>query len=140
MLTFSPNELALLLIVGAALGLIISNRLRPDLVALLVLIALALSGLLPPDQALAGFSRPAVLTIVGLFVITAALERTGVVQWLADRLARLSGTHESRMIAVFMGAGALLSLVMNNIAAGARCCCPPRCRSPAGHRCASRAC
>src|SRR5262249_3591191 len=61
----------------------------------------------------------AVLTIVGLFVITATLERTGVVQWLADRLAHLGGTHETRMIAVFMGAGALLSLVMNNIAAGA---------------------
>src|SRR5919197_916740 len=95
MLTFSPNELALLII------------------------ALALSGLLPPDQALAGFSRPAVLTIVGLFVITAALERTGVEQWLADRLAHLSGGDERRMIAVFMGAGALLSLGMNNIAAGA---------------------
>jgi di/tricarboxylate transporter len=119
MQTFSPNELGLLLIVGAALTLIISNRLRPDLVALLVLIALALSGLLLPEQALAGFSRPAVLTIVGLFVITAALERTGVVQWLADRLAHLSGSGELRMIAVFMGAGALLSLVMNNIAAGA---------------------
>jgi di/tricarboxylate transporter len=116
---FSPGELALLVIVGAALTLIISNWLRPDLVALLVLLALALSGLLPPEQALAGFSRPAVLTIVGLFVITAALERTGVVQWLADRLADLSGGSEQRMIAVFMGAGALLSLVMNNIAAGA---------------------
>jgi di/tricarboxylate transporter len=116
---FAPGEIELLLIVGAALALIIGSRLPPDLVAVLVLVALALSGLLPPDQALAGFSRPAVLTIVGLFVITATLERTGVVQWLADRLARLSGTHEPRMIAVFMGAGALLSLIMNNIAAGA---------------------
>jgi di/tricarboxylate transporter len=119
MQTLSPSELALLIIVGAALTLIISNWLRPDLVALLVLLALPLSGLLPPEQALAGFSRPAVLTIVGLFVITAALERTGVVQWLADRLAHLSGGSEQQMILVFMGAGALLSLVMNNIAAGA---------------------
>ena len=59
------------------------------------------------------------MTIVGLFVITATLEQTGVVQWLAEQLAQLSGTREPRMIAVFMGAGALLSLVMNNIAAGA---------------------
>ena len=115
----SVSEIELLIIVGIALALIVSNRLRPDLVALLVLLALGLSGILSPDQALAGFSRPAVLTIVGLFVITAALERTGVVQWLADRLAHLSGSGERRMIAVFMGAGALLSLVMNNIAAGA---------------------
>jgi di/tricarboxylate transporter len=47
------------------------------------------------------------------------LERTGVVQWLADRLGQISGAAEPRMIAVFMSAGALLSLVMNNVAAGA---------------------
>jgi di/tricarboxylate transporter len=116
---FSPRELELLIIISLALGFILSNRLRPDLVALLVLLALGLGGLLTSEEALAGFARPAVITIVGLFVITASLERTGVVQWLADRLARLSGTSERRMISVFMGAGALLSLVMNNIAAGA---------------------
>jgi di/tricarboxylate transporter len=115
----SFQEIQLILIVAVALPLIVSNRVRPDLVALLVLLALSMSGIISPDQALAGFSRPAVLTIVGLFVITAALERTGVVQWLADRLARLSGGNERRMIAVFMGAGGLLSLGMNNIAAGA---------------------
>jgi di/tricarboxylate transporter len=112
-------ELLLLIISGVALTLIISNRLRPDIVAILTFLALGISGVLPAEQALAGFSRPAVMTIIGLFVITAALERTGVVQWIADRLARLSGTSERRMLLVFMGAGALLSLVMNNIAAGA---------------------
>src|SRR5262245_2565257 len=117
--TLSFQEIQLIMIVAVALPLIISNRLRPDLVALLVLLTLSVTGIVPSEQALAGFSRPAVLTIVGLFVITAALERTGVVQGLADRLAHLSGGDERRMIAVFMGAGALLSLGMNNIAAGA---------------------
>src|SRR5882757_8672442 len=115
----SPQEIALLIIVGCALVAIISNRIRPDLVALLVLLALGLSGILPSEQALAGFSKSAVIAIIGLFVITATLERNGIVQWIADRLAHLSGTDERRMIAVFMLAGALLSLVMNNIAAGA---------------------
>jgi len=119
MVALSPREIELLIIVGLALAGILSNRLRPDLVALLVLLALGISGILTPEQAVAGFSRSAVLTIVGLFVITATLEQTGVVQWLAEQLAQLSGTREPRMIAVFMGAGALLSLVMNNIAAGA---------------------
>ncbi len=119
MLRLSPQEIELLIIVGFALALIISNRLRPDLVALLVLLALGLSGILPPEQALAGFSRSAVIAIVGLFVITATLEHNGVVQWLAEHLARLSGTSEPRMVAVFTLAGAALSLGMNNIAAGA---------------------
>ena len=117
--SLSRQEIGLLVILGAAIALIVSNVLRPDVVALLVLLALGLSGILTSQQALSGFSQPAVLTIVGLFVITASLERTGIVQWIADRLARLSGGSELRTIAVFMGAGALLSLVMNNIAAGA---------------------
>ncbi|NTU83717.1 MAG: SLC13 family permease [Chloroflexales bacterium] len=122
MLPTSPltiPELLLLTITVVGLALIVSNRLRADLTALLVLIALGVSQVLTPQQAFSGFSNSAVITIVGLFVITAALEQTGVVQWVAARLAGLSGRHEGRMVAVFMGAGALLSLVMNNIAAGA---------------------
>lgn len=119
MFALTPNQAALLIIVGGALAMIVSGRVRPDLVAVLVLLSLGLSGILRPEQALAGFSQPAVVTIVGLFAITAALERTGVVLWLSDRLARLSGGGERRMILVFMLAGALLSLGMNNIAAGA---------------------
>jgi di/tricarboxylate transporter len=119
--TLSAHEIELLVIVGIALTLILSNRLRPDLVALLVLLALGLGGLLTPEQALAGFARPAVITIVGLFVITASLERTGVVQWLADRLAHLSGTNEQRMLIVFMGAGGNVVHYQRKQRAGPRC-------------------
>ncbi len=119
MLSLSGPEYYLIFIIMAALALIVSNTLAPDLVALLVVLALGLSGIIKLDEALAGFSRPAVITIMGLFVITSTLERTGVVQWLAERLARLSGRTEGRIMLVFMGAGSLLSLVMNNIAAGA---------------------
>jgi di/tricarboxylate transporter len=119
MTALSFQAIQLIIIVGIAIPLIVGNWLRPDLVALLVLLSLGISRIIAPSQALAGFSQPAVLTIAGLFVITTALERTGVVQWLAERLARLCGGTEQRAIAVFMGAGALLSLGMNNIAAGA---------------------
>src|SRR5262245_59806082 len=63
MASLSPQEIELLVIVGTGLVVIVSNRLRPDLVALLVLLALGLSGILPSDQALAGFSRSAVIAI-----------------------------------------------------------------------------
>jgi di/tricarboxylate transporter len=113
------NELILIGVLVAALALIISNRLRPDLVAILVLLALALTHLVTPQEALSGFSRSAVITIIGLFVITEGLELTGVVQWIANRIRAIGGGSQVRLITVFMAAGAALSLVMNNIAAGA---------------------
>jgi di/tricarboxylate transporter len=115
----SIAEYYLLFVIGVALVLIVSNRLSPDLVALMILLALGLSGIVTLEQALSGFSSPAVVTIIGLFIITGALERNGVILWLSSRLAHLAGTAEIRLVAVMMSAGALLSLVVNNIAAGA---------------------
>lgn len=112
-------EIGTLVIVVAAFVGILSNRLRADIIALLVLLALGFSGLITPQEALAGFSSSVVIVIFGLFIITHALEETGVVQWIASRLYALGGHSETRLIAIFMGLGALLSLVMNNIAAGA---------------------
>lgn len=119
MLALSAAEYYLLGVIAVALVLFISNRLAPDLVALLVLLALGLSGIVTPAEALMGFGSGAVITIMGLFVLTAALERTGAVAWVAEWLARIGGKTEARLLLVLMGAGALLSLVMNNIAAGA---------------------
>jgi di/tricarboxylate transporter len=112
-------EIYLLAVVATAFGLIVSGRLPADVVALLVLLALGLGGVVTPAQALAGFSSAAVITIAALYIISAGLERTGAVAWLADRLARLSGHTAPRIALVFMLAGAFLSMLMNNIAAGA---------------------
>jgi di/tricarboxylate transporter len=115
----SSQEIILLIIIACALALIISNRIRPDVTAILVLLAVALTGLVTPQEALSGFSRTAVITLIGLFIITEALEDTGLVQWLANRLREIGKGSEIRLIMLLMGAGALLSLVMNNVAAAA---------------------
>lgn len=115
----TTNELILIGVVLAALALIVSNRLRPDVVAILVLLALGVSGVVTSQEALSGFSRSAVVTIIGLFVITEALEQTGIVQSIATRIRNVGAGSEKRLVVIFMTAGALLSLIMNNIAAGA---------------------
>jgi di/tricarboxylate transporter len=115
----STQETFLLIIVFAAVLIILSGRLRADVVALIVLLALGIARIVTPEEALSGFSSPAIITIIGLFIISHALEDTGAVQWLADRLRQIGGGNEGRLVFIFMAAGALLSLVMNNIAAGA---------------------
>lgn len=115
----SLQAIFVLIVLVVASVLFVTEWLRADLVALLVLVALGVSGVLTAREALAGFSNSAVVTIIGVFILTAALERTGVTQHLGVWLVRLGGFTETRMMPVLMLSGALLSLFMNNIAAGA---------------------
>lgn len=115
----SPQAIFVLIVLVSAAVLFVTEWLRADLVALLVLVALGVSGVLTAREALAGFSNSAVITIIGVFILTAALERTGVTQQLGAWLVRLGGYTETRMMPVLMLSAALLSLFMNNIAAGA---------------------
>ena len=114
------NELLLtLVIVVAAFALLLSERLRSDLVALLVVVALGISGILTPREAFSGFANSAVVTIVSIFVLTEALRLTGIAERAGELLARAGGSNETRLVVVIMLAGAVLSLLMNNIAAAA---------------------
>ncbi len=114
------NDLTItLIILGSALILFLSNRLPADLVALLVVVALGLTGVLTTQEAFSGFSRTAVITIIAIFVLTEALQRTGVTEQVGHILSRVGGRSELHLIVSVMVAGAFLSLFMNNIAAAA---------------------
>lgn len=108
-----------LLVLGAAVGLMALEVLRPDLVALLVLLTLAVTGLVTPQEALAGFSHPAVVALAGFFVLSAALARTGAAEWVGQKLLVVAGTQERRVVATVAGTGGFLSLFMNTIGAAA---------------------
>jgi di/tricarboxylate transporter len=104
-----------LAIVGAAFVLLLSERLRMDVVALLVLGGLALSGLVDTNQALSGFSSPAVVTVWSVFILGGGLARTGVAGALGRQVLRLAGNTEARTIAVIMLTAGLMSAFLNNV-------------------------
>ncbi len=99
--------------------LLLSDRLRPDLIALAVVVALAALGVLSPEAALSGFSSQAVITLLSIFILAEGLNRTGVTQHVGRLLLRYGGQSEARLVVVVMLAGAFFSLFMNNIAAAA---------------------
>ncbi len=110
------------LVIGLTIAItavLISDRLRPDVAALLSLVILGLTGVVSPDQLFSGFSRAAVITIVALFMITVGLERSGATRIMGRQLARLGGNHEARVVIVIMVATAAMSLVTNTTAAAA---------------------
>jgi di/tricarboxylate transporter len=103
----------------AAVVLFASERLRVDVVAILLLLALMLTGLLTPAEALAGFSDPIVLIIAGLFIVGGGLTQTGVAAALGRLLARMTGGGESVLVAVVMVSVALMSAFMSSTGATA---------------------
>lgn len=115
----TPHLLITLIITGAAMVLLLTERLRADLVALLVVVALGTSGVLTAEETFSGFSRSAVITLLSIFILAAGLERTGVTRRVGDLLVRVAGTSEQRLVMTVMLTGAFLSLTMNNIAAAA---------------------
>jgi len=106
-----------LAILVVAMVLFLSELVRADLVALLVVVALGATGVLSPQETFSGFSRSAVVTLFAIFILAAGLERTGVTRQVGNLLVRVAGKSESRLVMAVMLATAGLSLFMNNIAA-----------------------
>lgn len=109
--------LTLLVILSVALALFISERLRADLVSMLVLLALALTGLLSPREVFSGFSSPAVITVGAMFVLSAAAERTGIAAFIGQIIKSVAGAREWALLVVIMLTVAMISAFINNVGA-----------------------
>ncbi len=103
-------------LIAVAAALMASNRVRFDIVALLVVLALMLSGVLSVREALAGFGSPVVILVAGLLVIGEMLDRTGVAAAIGDWILKKGGTSETRLLIVIMVAAATLGAVMSSTA------------------------
>ena len=101
-------------ILFAAILLFITEWVRVDVVALGVIIALILTNLLSPQEALSGFSNPAVLTIAALFMVGGAVMQTGLADAIGRRILVIAGSSAVRLTAVLMTTVALLSAVMSD--------------------------
>ncbi len=98
-----------------AVLLFITERVRVDLVALLVLASLGLTGLVTPAEALSGFSNAAVVTVWAVLILSAGLARTGVAGSIGHRVLGIAGAKETRLILVIMLITGVLSGFMNSI-------------------------
>ena len=89
-------------ILGITIVLFVWGRWSPDLVALLSLLALALSGVITTQDALAGFGNPTVVMIAALFIVGEGLSRTGVTGWGGTRLLEAAQGSQIRLLVVVM--------------------------------------
>lgn len=113
-------EIGLLIgLVVIALILFSLDWISADVVSLGLLVALTLTGLLPADRTFAGFGSDTVLTIFGLLIMTAALQRTGVMDLVGRAIFRYTGQNTNRLLFLILVGAAFTSSFMSNTAATA---------------------
>src|SRR5690606_23224462 len=110
--SFQPLVVGLILI--ALFAAFVREWFKPDVAVMLAVAALLVLGLLDSSQLLSVFSNSAPVTIACLFVISAALEKTGCVDRLGDWIGQASGGRERRLLVGLLLAGLLVSPFINN--------------------------
>lgn len=112
----------MLVVYGFLLGVILLfafDLVRVDMVGLLVMVLLPLSGLVTPGQAISGLSSNAVVSIIAVMIIGHGLDKTGVMNQVAAQIIKLSGKSRNRMMTLVAGTVAVISGFMQNIGAAA---------------------
>jgi len=112
----SQDQIQILVILGATIGIFLWGRWRHDIVALACLLACVFADLVPAGSAFSGFGHPAVITVGCVLILSWGLQATGAVDVLAQRTLP-SSTGPMLTIAALTGLGAVLSAFMNNVGA-----------------------
>jgi di/tricarboxylate transporter len=106
-----------LLIILAALVLFATEKLRVDVVALLVLVTVGLLDLIPREELFSGFANSAVITVWAVYMVSGGMFRTGVADSMGKAILRVAGNREPGLIGVIMLTVGVISAFMNNVGA-----------------------
>lgn len=105
---------ATLLILALSALLFVSGRIRSDLVAVCAALALVLCGILTPEEALAGFSSPIVVMMVGLFIVGGGIFSTGLAKRIGAGILGLAGTNDTRLFVLLMLTTSVVGAFVSN--------------------------
>ena len=100
-------------IVAGVLVLLSTTALATDVVLLAAMVLLAATGILSPEQALAGFANPGVMTVAALYIVVAGMRETGAMSWVSQRVFGHPRSLLSAQVRLMLGTGMLSSFINN---------------------------
>jgi di/tricarboxylate transporter len=103
------------IILIVAFGLLLTERLRNDIVAILIILSLAITGVLEPRDALSGFGSEAAIVVAAIFVLSEGLRQTGLSDTIGTWIGRLAGKSVTQALAVIMPSVALFSAFTHHL-------------------------
>src|SRR5215216_3547912 len=111
----SAQQISFFAILVSAFALLVTERIRNDIVAILIILALYITDVLSPAEALSGFSSEPAIVVAAIFVLSGALHRTGLSDTIGIWAGRLAGSSYHRCIAVIMPMVALLTAFSHHV-------------------------
>ncbi|OWY25298.1 potassium transporter TrkA [Sphingobacteriales bacterium UPWRP_1] len=90
------------------------EKISPDIVTLMLLITLIISGILTPKEAFEGFSNDFIIMLASIFIISASLQNNGVMDWMSSRLNSINKISETGIMLLIMTMSGAISAFMNN--------------------------
>lgn len=110
---FTPMNITLIILLISSI-FFMQGKVRSDMVAICALLALVITGILLPSEALSGFSNPVVIMMVGLFVVGGGIFRTGLAKLISSKILRLAGESEIRLFILVMIVTASIGAFVSN--------------------------
>ncbi|MEC4851886.1 MAG: SLC13 family permease, partial [Jaaginema sp. PMC 1079.18] len=110
-----PIVLTLIVLVLALIAFVV-EWLPIDLTAFAIAVILMLLGLVTPEEGISGFSNTATITVMAMFILSAGINRTGVIQIARDWLLQWGGKSLTRQIFVMGAMVGPISALINNTA------------------------
>jgi di/tricarboxylate transporter len=118
-LTLTSDMVLVLVVLSATIGLFVSELLRIDVAAIVVMVVIGLLGLVPTTELFNGFASNAVLSIIAVMILGAGLDRTGVMTMVAAWILKAGGSTSGRIIFLVSGTVGIISGFMQNVGATA---------------------
>jgi di/tricarboxylate transporter len=118
-LTLTSDMVLVLIILSATIGLFVSELVRVDIAAILVMVTLGLFGLVPSGDLFNGFASNAVISIIAVMILGAGLDRTGAMTVVSAWILRIGGNSVARIVPLVSAAVGTISSMMQNVGATA---------------------
>jgi di/tricarboxylate transporter len=115
----TQDMILVLVVLSATIGLFVSELVRVDIAAILVMVVIGLLGLVPSRDLFDGFASNAVLSIIAVMILGAGLDRTGAMTVVSRWILKVGGNTVSRIVPLVSGTVGLISGVMQNVGATA---------------------
>jgi di/tricarboxylate transporter len=118
-LTLTGDMVLVLLVLSATIGLFVSELVRVDIAAILVMVVIGLLGLVPTGQLFNGFASNAVISIIAVMILGAGLDRTGVMTVVSAWILKIGGNSVTRIMTLVSATVGVISSMMQNVGATA---------------------